>query len=79
MSRWPLLTCYLWYWTVYSRLPRASLVGSHRTGLVPEVRLLFLLSGSIPNNHQPNLDVMHIRMTLMLKILGGGHIKRLNF
>jgi hypothetical protein len=24
-------------------------------------------------------DVMHIRMTLMLKILGGGHIKRLNF
>lgn len=24
-------------------------------------------------------DVMHIRMTLMLKILDGGHIKKLNF
>ena len=79
MSRWSLPTCYLWYWTVYSRLPRASLVGSHHTGLVPKVHLLFLLSGSITNNHQPNLDVMHIQMTLMLKILGSSHIKRPNF
>jgi hypothetical protein len=32
------------------------------------------------NNYQPlDLDVMHTQMTSTLKMLGGGHTKRLNF
>jgi len=55
MSRWTLPSCYIWYWTVYSRLSRTSLVGGYRSGLVPKVCPWSLLSGSAANNHQPGL------------------------
>ena len=53
MSGWPLLLCCVWYWTIYSQLSRAGLVGSRGSGLVPKV-YSWILSDSTPNN-QPGL------------------------